>query len=180
MDERNINELDFEIQFYEDLLKDKPDFIDALVLLGEVYTRRGLYQKGLTVDKHLVTLRPNDPVVQYNLACSYSLTGDVERSLEALEDAVKKGYGDLEFMNSDPDLANTRQDKRFGSFIGHWEKKVGGDAHGVWIVKENRVQNGEKAKEKGTSKKRTVTKAASGKKKKGNKKTKAPRRNAKS
>ena len=43
--------LDFEIAFYEQLLKEHPAFADALVALGEAYTRRGQHEKGLAVDQ---------------------------------------------------------------------------------------------------------------------------------
>ena len=42
--------LDFEISFYEKLIKENSNFTDALVALGDAYTKKGLYEKGLDVD----------------------------------------------------------------------------------------------------------------------------------
>ena len=44
-------DLDFEISFYEKLLRKNPDFTNALVALGDAYTRRGRYSEGLAIDK---------------------------------------------------------------------------------------------------------------------------------
>lgn len=118
------DELDFEISFFEKLIKEKPDFVDALIPLGDAYTKRGLHKEGLEVDKRLAKLRPDDPVVWYNLACSYSLIKDVNSSLEALERAIGLGYRDFAFMGSDPDLKNARADKRYKGLLAKVDKKV--------------------------------------------------------
>ena len=47
------NDLDFQIQFIENVLHKTPTFIEALVALGELYTKRGLYEKGLEADRRL-------------------------------------------------------------------------------------------------------------------------------
>ena len=105
--------LEFETAFYEKLLKAYPDFVDALVPLAEAYTRRGLYEKGLAVDLKLTTLRGNDPLTWYNLACSYSLLSRLDESAEALRHSVSRGYSDVESLRRDPDLANLRRSPKF-------------------------------------------------------------------
>lgn len=111
------NELDFEISFYEDLIKDKPDFVEALIPLGNAYTKKGAYKKGLEIDKRLAELRPDDPVVFYNLACSYSLLNMRDLSFKSLEKAISLGYNDFEYMNQDEDFNNIKTDRRFNEFI---------------------------------------------------------------
>ena len=115
--------IDFEIGFYEEVLKGKPDFMEALQALGNAYTARGFYQKGLEVDMKLVGLWPAEPVAHYNLACSYSLLEDIEAAFKALTRAIDLGYGDLFHMAKDPDLENLRQDKRFLHLIIELRKK---------------------------------------------------------
>lgn len=113
MAKRQIENLDFEISFFESLLKENPNFVDALIPLGDAYTKRGLYEKGLEVDLRLAELLPLDPLVYYNLACSYSLLGKIDLALQTLEKAIKLGYKDFRFMNKDPDLENVRKDNRY-------------------------------------------------------------------
>ena len=101
--------IDFEILFYERLVREHPDFVDALIALGDAYTRRGWHDKGLAIDLKLTQLKGEDPVVWYNLACSYSLLKRADESLEALRRAIALGYDDFEYLLNDPDLATLRQ-----------------------------------------------------------------------
>ncbi len=114
---RHREDLDFQMAFYEALLRRHPRYVDALIALGEIYTRKGFHEKGLAVDRRLAALRPDNPIVHYNLACSLSLLGDVSRSLEAIKRAVVLGYDDFQYMSRDPDLSNLRRDERFGQFV---------------------------------------------------------------
>ena len=108
--------LEFEIAFYERLLQNHPNFVDALMALGEAYTRRGWYDKGLAVDQQLTQLRSSDPVAWYNLACSLSLVNRLDDALEALRQAIALGYDDLAFLSRDPDLAALRRSPQFRQF----------------------------------------------------------------
>jgi hypothetical protein len=65
--------------------------------------------EGLKIDQRLTRLRPEDAVVQYNLACSYSLTDQIELAFQALHAAIGFGYRDFNAMDHDPDLNNLRQ-----------------------------------------------------------------------
>ena len=116
--------LEFEIAFYQQLLDAKPDFVDALMALGEAYTRRGWHDKGLEVDLKLTHLKSDDPVIWYNVACSYSLLKRYEDALAALQQAVAIGYDDFEFLLHDTDLAGLRQQPKFRQFIQHLRSTV--------------------------------------------------------
>jgi len=110
-------DLDFEIQFLEGVVKTSPDFAEALVNLGDLYTKRGLFEKGLAVDKKLFALRPDDPIVLYNLACSHSLVNDLVSSFEVIKIAIQKGYRDIDYLEKDTDLANLRNFPPFEDFL---------------------------------------------------------------
>ena len=103
----------FEIKFYEDLVRITPDFVEALSCLADAYTREGFVEEGLRVDLRLCELKPENPVVQYNLACSYSLLGRVDEALAVLKKAILLGYDDFQFILKDKDLKNLRKDERF-------------------------------------------------------------------
>ncbi len=109
--------LEFEIHFYEKLVSAYPDFTEALIPLGDAYTRRGLYEKGLQMDLRLTQLRGNDPLTWYNLACSYSLLKRLDESLDALRRAFELGYRDATDMQKDPDLLNLRQSPKYRQFL---------------------------------------------------------------
>lgn len=111
---------DFEISFFERLLEKHPSFIQALIALGNAYTQKGDYEKGLVIDLRLKQLRRDDPTVHYNLACSYSLLGRIDDAFLSLKRAIDLGYEDFDYLRHDPDLENLRKDKRFQ----HLLKKV--------------------------------------------------------
>ncbi len=96
--------LDFEIQFYEGIVKRSPNYVEALIPLAEAYTHKGMYQEGLEIDKRLASLCSDDPVVFYNLACSRALVGHTKEALAALKKAIKLGYRDFSHLLKDPDL----------------------------------------------------------------------------
>ena len=106
-------DLDTRIQFMEGLVRRDPNYVDALQLLGDHYTQRGRLQEGLKVDERLARLQPTDPLVFYNLACSYSLTDQFDRATLALERAIQLGYRDFTWLARDPDLKKLRQQPVF-------------------------------------------------------------------
>ena len=107
----------FEISFYEGIVKEKPDYLSALVALAEAYTAQGCYKEGLQIDERLVRLCPKDPIVRYNLACSYALTEQREKAVETLILAVKLGYNDFNYLRKDPDLKSLHQDPKFDALL---------------------------------------------------------------
>jgi tetratricopeptide (TPR) repeat protein len=106
---QELRDLDLEILFLEGIVRRDPAYIEALQILGDDYTRRGRYLEGLRMDERLSLLRPDDAVVQYNLACSYSLTNQIELAFEALHAAINLGYRDFKSLDKDPDLDNLRK-----------------------------------------------------------------------
>ena len=102
-------DLDVQIGFMEALVRRDPHYIEALQILGDDYTLRGKPKAGLRIDERLARLRPEDPMVQYNLACSYTLTGSHDRAVAALEKAISLGYRDFKWLARDPDLSSLRQ-----------------------------------------------------------------------
>lgn len=102
---KESRDLDVEIRFLEGLVRRDPAYIEALQLLGDDYTRRGRVADGLSVDIQLKTLRPNDPDVLFNLACSLALSRDFEAAADELCRALEAGYRDFRWMSRDPDLA---------------------------------------------------------------------------
>lgn len=106
-------DLDTKIQFIEGLIRRDPDYVDALQLLGDHYTQRGRFVEGLHVDERLARLEPRNPLVFYNLACSYSLTEEFDRAIFALDHAIKLGYSDFKWLAKDPDLKKLRTSPAF-------------------------------------------------------------------
>jgi tetratricopeptide (TPR) repeat protein len=109
MSRREARDLDIEIGFLEGVVRRDPEYVDALQILGDNYTRRGRFTKGLEVDLRLCRLRPDDALTHYNLACSLALTGEAGQAIDTLHRALDLGYRDFKWMRRDPDLRGLRQ-----------------------------------------------------------------------
>ena len=57
------------------------------------------------------------PVVIYNLACTYALSGDKKSALKYLKEAADKGFGQYQSMIGDNDLAALKTEKRFKDIL---------------------------------------------------------------
>ncbi len=106
---KEVRELDVKISFLEGIVARDPGYVEALQVLGDHYTQRGRFERSLTVDKRLSRLEPKNPLVFYNLACSYSLNSEFDLAAAALKKALALGYRDFKWLAKDPDLRRLRQ-----------------------------------------------------------------------
>jgi len=116
------DDVDFEMKFYEGIVAKKPDFIEALIALGDLYTKKGFYKRGLDIDKQLAHLKPHDPYVLYNLACSHSLLHEIDKAWGAIKQAIDCGYDDWDYLEADQDLFSLRQAQQFQEFLAKVKK----------------------------------------------------------
>jgi tetratricopeptide (TPR) repeat protein len=107
-DEFELSPEELEVKLFERILAQDPVHEEALRNLGHIYTAGGQYQKGLEMDRRLVKLCPDDPVVFYNLACSLSLLEQLDEACDALRKAIELGFHPLNQIEKDPDLSNLR------------------------------------------------------------------------
>jgi tetratricopeptide (TPR) repeat protein len=112
---KEIRELEIKISFLEGIVRRDARYIEALQLLGDHYTQRGSYEQSLQIDRQLARLDPRNPLVFYNLACSYSLNREVNRAAVALQKALNLGYRDFKWLARDPDLRLLRKDPLYRS-----------------------------------------------------------------
>lgn len=108
---------EFEVDFWEGVIESDPEYMDALSILGMLYTRRGEYERGLETDLRLARLAPLSPIIHYNLACSYSLLSRVSDALDALRQAIELGFSDFDHLEQDEDLEAVRMDPRYLDLI---------------------------------------------------------------
>ncbi|HVU39015.1 MAG TPA: tetratricopeptide repeat protein [Opitutales bacterium] len=99
---------EFQIGFYEGVLRHNPHDQEVIELLGGLYTKQGRVDEGLRMDRKLVRLAPENPIAHYNLACSLALKRRKADAVRALRRAVETGYRDLQWLREDPDLASLR------------------------------------------------------------------------
>lgn len=110
---RQARDLDIQIGFLEGLIRRDSAYSEALEQLADAYLDRGRVVDGLQIDRRLASLRPADPQVRYNLACSLTLAGQIDIAASELEKAVDLGFRDFQWLAEDPDLALLREQPVF-------------------------------------------------------------------
>jgi adenylate cyclase len=64
---------------------------------------------------------PQDSMIQYNAACFYALAGEIEKSLDCLENCIFKiGNINHDWLEHDSDLDNVRDHPRFAAIISNF------------------------------------------------------------
>ncbi len=116
---RKRSQLDFEIEFFERILTRDPNYVEVLMNLGDLFSRKGCHRRALQVDLRLVQLQPKNEMAFYNLACSHALLQQKSQALEALRQAVMLGYADLDYMLNDPDLQSLHGHADFQCIVTH-------------------------------------------------------------
>jgi Flp pilus assembly protein TadD len=114
---RRQSQLDFDIAFFDRILTRNPHDVHVLRRQAEGLARKGEYVRALELDRRLVSLRPNDGVARYNLACSLALGEYRGEAIDQLRQAMEKGYNDFEYLVHDTDLKNLRSEPAYHELL---------------------------------------------------------------
>lgn len=114
---------EFEIQFFESILKKDPTYAEVVEILAGLYTQEGRLDEGLKMDRKLVKLLPESATAHYNLGCSLALKDRPVDAIKALKKAIQLGYNDFEWMEEDPDLMFMHDHQAFQELLHSSKKK---------------------------------------------------------
>ena len=117
MAKKAAHDPEFEIRFFESVLRRDPSYANVVEILGGLYTRQGRISDGLRMDRKLVKLQPGNATAHYNLACSLALSKRKSDALRELRQAVELGYRDFDWMQQDPDLEALKHHPEFQSLL---------------------------------------------------------------
>lgn len=86
----------------------------------------GLGEDALALEWSEIALAmdPDDPAVQYNVACNYALLNQTEKALNCLEKSFRQGFGHRSWIENDPDFATLRHHPRFKAMMAEREASV--------------------------------------------------------
>jgi serine/threonine protein kinase/Tfp pilus assembly protein PilF len=94
-----------------------PDDPRAATMRAVSLCRLGEPAEGLEWARRALEIDPGDAGVRYNVACLYALENRREEAIACLEECVRLGFGNVEWIERDPDLASLRDDPRFAALI---------------------------------------------------------------
>lgn len=117
------SQLEFDIEFFDSVLRRAPDYLDVLRCQGELLSRKGLHARALEIDRRLAAALPHDAVVQYNLACSLARNELPADAVAALRRAFERGYDDFEHLDLDQDLESLRTDPRYVAVVDEFRPR---------------------------------------------------------
>lgn len=117
MPKHSAHDPEFEITFFESILRRNSSYANVVEILGGLYTRQGRIADGLKMDRKLVKLQPDNPTARYNLACSLALSKRKSDALRQLREAVQLGYRDFDWMQQDPDLDLLKEHPAFQELL---------------------------------------------------------------
>ena len=105
------------LRIIEKHLELNPDDTRALVLGTKALWDSGEQDRARIWAGRAIAQGPEHPSVLYNLACFYSLAGEVEKSLDCLEKSANVGAASKEWVEHDSDFDPIRDDPRFEALL---------------------------------------------------------------
>jgi non-specific serine/threonine protein kinase len=109
------------VEVVERRLEFNPDDVPMLLDGARALAALGERQRSLEWASRILDKAGDDALVLYNLACLYSLAGEVTSALDALEKSYAAGLADPEWMEQDSDLDNIRKHARYKELVKRME-----------------------------------------------------------
>ena len=122
-------------------------FVASCSWAGSVFDMPGLQDRFMAIKQELMNavqarnasamedacragraLLPEDPVFAYNLACALAMQGRRDEALTALRESITLGFGDIELIRKDDDLAMIRHHPAFETILKQAERPQADDA----------------------------------------------------
>lgn len=77
----------------------------------------GMYQQAMQWSEKALAIDPNDPMINYNVACCYAQAGEPEKALDCLEKARGSGSLSAGWLKNDSDLFSLHDHPRFKALL---------------------------------------------------------------
>ena len=74
-------------------------------------------ERAVQYAERAIAVDPEDPMLLYNVACTFGVLGKTDECLNALEQAVSKGWGDRSWLEHDSDMDSIRDTARYKAIV---------------------------------------------------------------
>ena len=101
----------------EQHLEFNPEDTRALILAATVFANIKEEEKAVEYAERAIAVDRDDPMLLYNVACTFAQLGRPDDAIEALEHAVERGWGDRAWIEHDSDLDSIRELPRYRSLM---------------------------------------------------------------
>jgi tetratricopeptide (TPR) repeat protein len=113
------------VRAVEQRLRFNPDDVRALYMGANGLVALGELDRGLEWANQALMLEPGDPLVLYNVACIQCLAQQPELALDTLEQAVRVGLTQKEWLVHDSNLDSIRALPRFHAIMTQLDRILG-------------------------------------------------------
>jgi tetratricopeptide (TPR) repeat protein len=104
-------------KLYEELSKTQEKNARVFYRLGISLNSLGESERAIAALQRALELGMPPQIGEYNLACLYAKTSNLEKAFEYLDKAIAHGFNNPDQLSTDPDLATLRGDSRFASAV---------------------------------------------------------------
>jgi adenylate cyclase len=118
-DERRANKRRLDLA--EKRLELHPDDIQTVLDGAHALAALGERERSLEWAGRVLHADSDDALLLYNLACFFSVAGQADPALDALERSYREGLADPEWMHQDSDLDNIREHPRYVALLAEME-----------------------------------------------------------
>jgi tetratricopeptide (TPR) repeat protein len=101
------------IRLVEERLEFDPNDVRALYLGANALVSVGYLERGLEWTSQALNIEPHEPMLLYNAACIYCIAERPGEAIGFLEQAVRHGFSNRDWMRNDADLDSLRDSPRF-------------------------------------------------------------------
>jgi TolB-like protein/Flp pilus assembly protein TadD len=105
------------VRVAEEHVKLNPDDARALYIGANGLVSLGQIDEGLRWARLARELQPNEPMALYNLACVYSLAGEVDAAIDCLATSIEHGFSYRDWVEHDSNLDAIRNDPRYSELM---------------------------------------------------------------
>jgi len=107
------------LKVIERRLETSPNDARALCFGSVNLLEVGEKEKGMQWLERAKNALADDALNLYNVACVYSIIGEIDEALNCLEKSVRKGMAEIDWMKNDSDLDNVREHPRFKALVAN-------------------------------------------------------------
>ncbi len=114
---RKKGELDNAIEKYKRALSYHPELAQAQFDMAFTYSIKGEYEKALASYKKTIKIQSDLFWAYYNIAAILSVQNQVDESISWLDQSIKRGFKNWEFLKNDKKMGNIRATSYYKSLI---------------------------------------------------------------
>jgi adenylate cyclase len=102
-------------------LAHSPNDARAIYLASGSMIQLGMYKEAVEWAERALRIDPQDPIINYNVACCYAQAGEQEKAMDCLEKARRSGTVSLGWLKNDSDLVALIGNPRFQKMLKELE-----------------------------------------------------------